>query len=345
MKKLFFAFATVTAFAFIAISCNNDASTTKETTTTDSTAHAHSFRCPMNCEDGKTYDKEGRCPVCGMNLEHFDGLDNGLTYKMQYASTPAQLEAGKAATLLFTPNVVGKETEPVVLDVQHEKKIHLIVVSDDLGYFEHIHPEYQADGSYKISALEKGKTYTNGPGSNETRFDYGGNYTLFADYLPSGGSHQVEKVSFTVNGTPKPAQTFNTEKLSGSSDNFNVSLKATGGKIVTGTQMHISGMLTKDGKEVDVNTLENYLGAKAHMVVVSLSDKEYLHVHPDVSGGKFDLHTTFKKPGIYRGWIQFKSGGKVHTVDVTMNVKEGTAADKNNATDGHDDTGADAHQH
>lgn len=319
--------------------CDNSGSDSKKETTsaeTDTAAHEHSYRCPMNCEKGKTYDKEGNCPVCGMKLEHFDGTDSGFTYKMQYASQPAQLEAAKAGTLSFTPTVVGKESEAVALDVQHEKKIHLIVVSNDLSYFEHIHPGYQADGAYKISVLEKGKNYTDGPGKNETRFDNAGDYILFADYLPSGGSHQVEKISVNVKGTSKPAVTFSADKLSGKSDNFSVMLTATGGKLITGTQMHISGMVMKDGKEIDVNTLENYLGAKAHMVVISLNEKEYLHVHPDVSGGKFDLHTTFKNPGIYRGWIQFQSGGKVHTVDFTMNVKEGTAAEIKKATEGHD---------
>ena len=43
--------------------------------------------------------------------------------------------------------------------------------------------------------------------------------------------------------------------------------------------MHIGGVMMQNGKEVDVNTLEDYLGAKAHMVVVSLTDKKYLHVH------------------------------------------------------------------
>src|SRR5687767_969804 len=61
--------------------------------------HEHSYRCPMNCEKGKTYDKPGECPVCGMDLEHYDGgEDNGLTYKMQYSSNPSQLDAGEAAT-------------------------------------------------------------------------------------------------------------------------------------------------------------------------------------------------------------------------------------------------------
>jgi hypothetical protein len=92
----------------------------------------------------------------------------------------------------------------------------------------------------------------------------------------------------------------------------------------------------RDGKEINAGSLENYLGAKAHMVVLSLDDKEYLHVHPEVVNGKFDLHTTFKKPGIYRGWIQFQNEGKVHTIDFTMNVVQGTAEDIAKAGKGHE---------
>jgi hypothetical protein len=272
-----------------------------------------------------------------MKLEHYDGgADNGLSYKMQYASNPGQLTAGQAATLSFTPKVAGKEAEAVALDLQHEKKIHLIVVSEDLSYFEHIHPDYQPDGSYGIKVLAKGQNYTNGPGKSETRFDHCGNYVLFADYKPTGGGHQVEKVPFKVGGTAKPAVNFTAEKLSGTSDNYTVTLHPTNGKLVTGASLHITGTVSKDGKEIDANTLENYLGAKAHMVVISLNEKEYLHVHPDVADGKFDLHTTFKKPGVYRGWIQFQAEGKVHTIDFTVNITKGTAQEVQGASKGHD---------
>ncbi|MBT8279004.1 MAG: hypothetical protein KJO41_08380 [Bacteroidia bacterium] len=27
------------------------------------------FQCPMDCEDGKTYEEEGTCPVCKMDLK------------------------------------------------------------------------------------------------------------------------------------------------------------------------------------------------------------------------------------------------------------------------------------
>ncbi|HET9057368.1 MAG TPA: heavy metal-binding domain-containing protein [Chitinophagaceae bacterium] len=315
------AMSSVTFF----IACNNgEKKPQTEVASSETEEHKHSYRCPMNCEKGKTYDKEGNCPICGMKLEHFDGVDNGLTYKMQYVSNPTQLEAGKSATLSFTPKVVGKDNEAVPLDVQHEKKIHLIVVSNDLSYFEHIHPDYHPDGAYKIEVLEKGKPYTNGAGKTETYFNSGGDYTLFADYLPSGGSHQVEKISINVKGSPKPAVSYNTEKLVSKSDNFTVTLTPLSTKLVTGSVMQIAGKVTKDGKEIDPNTLENYLGAKAHIVVISVNDKEYLHVHPEVNNGKFDIQTTFKKPGIYKAWIQFQSEGKVHTVDFILDVKEGS---------------------
>lgn len=315
--------------------CSNDASDKSRADsaqTAGADGHQHSYRCPMNCEKGKTYDKPGKCPVCGMNLEHYDGgEDNGLSYKMKFASNPAELQAGRSATFSFTPTVVGKEAEAVALDLQHEKKIHLIVVSDDLSYFEHIHPDYQSDGSYQIRVKGKGENYTDGSGKNETRFEHGGNYFLFADYKPTGGAHQVEKVPLKINGPEKPRTSYSTNKLAGNSGNYSVTLNADGGKLITGTQLHIAGTVLKDGKEIDATTLENYLGAKAHMVVISVDDKEYLHVHPDVANGKFDLHTTFKKPGIYRGWIQFQADGKVHTIDFTMNVTEGTADDIRNA--------------
>lgn len=30
------------------------------------------YKCPMDCEEGKEYDEEGACPVCGMELKHAD---------------------------------------------------------------------------------------------------------------------------------------------------------------------------------------------------------------------------------------------------------------------------------
>ena len=34
--------------------------------------HAH-YICPMNCEEGKTYEEPGKCPECEMDLVEAEG--------------------------------------------------------------------------------------------------------------------------------------------------------------------------------------------------------------------------------------------------------------------------------
>ncbi len=333
LKTIVVATIALTTSAFVS-SCNstNKTDSATETTamnatgTTDAAAGAehsgeHTFACPMHPE---VTGKEGDiCPKCGMKLEHNDnaGKSNGKTYVMNFKATPSTVEADKAAVLSFTPGVKDKAGELVPLDLHHEKKIHLIVVSKDLSYFEHIHPDYQASGSYDIAVLPTGQAYTNEANKNETRFAKGGDYILFADYAPTGGTPQLEKINLTVGGTPYTPVTYSGSKLSATVDGYTLALVPEGGNFEVGKLVHIQGILKKDGKEVDAKTLENYLGAKAHMVVVGIEDKDYLHVHPGVENGKFDLHTTFAKAGVYRGWVQFQADGKVHTTDYVIVVK------------------------
>lgn len=284
----------------------------------------HLYACPMHPE--VTGKEEESCSKCGMKLEHNDnaGKPSDLSCFMEFKTSPEKVEAGKECTLFFTPKIKGKENELVPLDVEHEKKIHLIIVSEDLSYFEHIHPEYKASGDYEIKVLPKGIEYTDKKGKHETKFENAGNYILFADYKPLGGNHTVDKINLTVSGKAPSPKKFTTEKLTGISGDYSMTLEPDGGKFITGGLMHISAVLNNKGKEIDANSLGDYLGAKAHMVVIGLDEKNYLHVHPNVEKGRFDLHTTFEKPGTYRGWIQFKADDTLHTVDFVIIVKEGT---------------------
>jgi hypothetical protein len=311
-QKLKMIFAATSIITFVA-ACNNVGSNSTEgkngITAKNEAEHEHTFACPMHPE---VTGKEGdTCPKCGMKLEHSDAPPDATgTYFMKYVSTPAIVEPNKEVMLSFTPKKKDADAEQVALDIEHEKKIHLILVSDDLSWFDHIHPEYNPDGSYTV----------------QTKFPAPGKYKAFADYKPTGGSHVVDKIDVDVNGTAPAKKTFSTEKLTGSSGNYSFELQPEGGKLVTGSALHIKGVIKKDGKEIDANSLDNYLGAKGHFVLISLNEKEYLHVHPGVEDGKFDLHTTIEKPGTYRGWIQFNADGKIHTIDFTWNVVQGAAA-------------------
>jgi len=55
MKKVFSFLLLTAALAFV--SCGH-----KE-------EQATLYQCPMQCEGTKTYDKPGKCPVCGMDLK------------------------------------------------------------------------------------------------------------------------------------------------------------------------------------------------------------------------------------------------------------------------------------
>lgn len=295
----------------------------------------HIFACPMHPEvTGKVGNK---CPKCGMELEHNDnaGKSNGNTYMMKFSSSPAQLEAGKEGVLFFTPRIKGKENQAVPLDLVHEKKLHLIVTSKDLSYFEHIHPEYNADGSYQIKVLDKTKAFTNGKGQNETKFDFGGDYMLFADYAPTGSTHQLEKIPVSVRGTQAKKTSYSKENLTSNIDGYSVSLEADGGKWLTNQAMHIKAVIKKENQVLDANSFENYLGAKSHMVVLRTETFDYLHVHPEVENGALDLHTTFEKEGVYRGWLQFKIDGLVHTADFVIVVKKGSMSMETDNHAGH----------
>ena len=65
MKKII-----IPALLVFMISCGQKKEGSNNENKQDSTqVSAAVYQCPMDCEHGKTYDKPGQCPVCGMDLE------------------------------------------------------------------------------------------------------------------------------------------------------------------------------------------------------------------------------------------------------------------------------------
>lgn len=65
MKKNLFLIAILSLFL---LACNKKSESSVSRYTHAEDDHI-TYICPMDCEDGKTYDKEGDCPVCGMALD------------------------------------------------------------------------------------------------------------------------------------------------------------------------------------------------------------------------------------------------------------------------------------
>lgn len=300
-------FAALCLIALVAVGCTKTPHPPGQTTTTQ---QDQVYTCPMHPEVlGKAGDK---CPKCGMALEP-KGNSSGeaADVAMRLQTEPETIEAGKSVDLILTPASKQKPDEKIELEVEHTKKIHLIMVSQDLSFFDHIHPEEQA-GSRAYSV----KTTLPAPGP----------YLVFADYRPTGGTAKVDRLDLSVAGEAPPATTYSEARLTDEiEDGFSVTISTEDGNFLSGQESHLTGKVSKNGQPFDVNNLEDYLGEKAHMVVLSLQDKEYLHVHPGVENSALDLHTTFAKPGLYRGWLQFQSAGKVYTSDFVFSVAQGKA--------------------
>jgi hypothetical protein len=64
MKKII-----IPALILFMCSCGPKKDATNETKQDSTHVAAAVYQCPMDCEHGKTYDKPGQCPVCGMDLE------------------------------------------------------------------------------------------------------------------------------------------------------------------------------------------------------------------------------------------------------------------------------------
>ena len=206
-----------------------------------------------------------------------------------------ELRRGQQETLRF--RIVGEDGATVRgFDVEHEKRMHLILARRDLIGFQHLHPQQAPDGSW----------------STNVRVDDAGSYRLFADF-----SHEVENQTLAadlrVDGDAD-LRALPAPQLAAKSDGgYDVRLDA--GDARPGEEADLRFTISKDGVPVDT---EPYLGAGGHLVALREGDMAFLHVHPADDAVRFAA--TFPTEGRYRLFLQFKHDGRVQTVAFTLDV-------------------------
>lgn len=260
-------------------------------------------------------------------------------FTVELRTAPTELKAGEKTDLSF---IVKNSSGELVRDLQivHEKPMHLLIVSDDLSEFYHEHPELQADGSHKVSFT----------------FPSGGDYKLYADLTPQGAVQLVQNFSVKVSGNERAAKELVTDaNFEKTVENLRVVMKPSGG-LVSEEEMTLDFAVFDAATNQPVTDLENYLGEKAHFVVISRDLQEFVHAHPmstdnakasehahtetalhkhddkmsSSAASTVSAHITFPTASIYRLWAQFKRGGKIITVPFTFDVKQG---EENKTTD------------
>jgi hypothetical protein len=229
---------------------------------------------------------EHAAPVRGQSIS-----ENG----MSLALGRTEVAAGRPAEFSFT--VRGSDGRPVTdFEVEHEKRMHFIVVRRDLTRFQHLHPTLGADGVWRV------RLTLPDPGSYRVFADFkrdGENTTLAADLAADG----------RVDWQPLPPPSATAD----AGDGYRVRVGGTTSH--AGREAELRFAVTRNGRPVQV---EPYLGARGHLVALREGDLAYLHVHPEAETTSF--MTEFPTAGRYRLFLQFKHEGRVRTAAFTRDV-------------------------
>ncbi len=253
------------------------------------------FWCPMH-PDVRSADR-GTCHLCGMELVAIPPPKLG-----EYKLDVHQLRKGRGPGLSGLRLSVSEPDSGELVKrfvTVHDRIIHLFIVGRDLEYFEHVHPEVAADGSFVL-------THAIPPGE----------YMVIADFLPEGGTTQMVQRALIVPGP---------------STSRNASLPAPDLQLTLKTQDFVAGkhacltFTVTDAKTgAPVTDLEPYLGAPAHMLIVRADLTDAIHVHPEelaTGGPAISFHPLVPAPGDYKAWVQIQRGGKVTTVPFVLRAE------------------------
>ncbi|MFL5964562.1 MAG: hypothetical protein ACJ757_16920 [Gaiellaceae bacterium] len=180
-------------------------------------------------------------------------------------------------------------------DVKHTKRLHLVVVRRDMIDFQHLHPTQAADGSW----------------ATPLTLHEAGSYRVFADFSTADKPYVLADellADGTVVWQALPAPTCAAE-----ADGFRIGLDESSAR--AGEESELGFAVTHNRRPVQ---LQDYLGAKGHLVALRRGDLAYLHVHPDADRLKF--MAKFPTAGTYRLFLQFKVDDAVHTAAFTQEV-------------------------
>jgi hypothetical protein len=218
----------------------------------------------------------------------------------------ATVSAGKVEFVFdLVDNSQKKPLTDADLAIDMEKKLHFIAYDAALLEFQHVHPEFKADGKWHVD-LDFTKT---------------GQYFLWAS-----GKIAIDSADFAasaklsvINGeieNPTPATLV--ESRSGHDGNSVVTVSNT--KLVAGQMAMLNVTFSRlDGTAPQISP---YLGALAHVTIVTDDADSMIHAHPMATGqpNKVMLHTTFPSEGLYRVWLEFIDGGVLKRVALVVNV-------------------------
>jgi hypothetical protein len=246
------------------------------------------------------------------------------TYNVNVQFDPPTPQAAKPThlNLIVTEQKIG---EPIKqFDIIHDKLMHLIIVnSEDLSHFAHIHPNL--DGETGIFQI----THT---------FAKAGKYKMWIDVKPKGRQQILTAFPFNVEGqsarTPATIahEQNRVKNVVADGQSYQVALNCQPGHLIAGRNVKMTFEI-RDANGKPISNLEPLMAAGGHCVIIDADAREFLHVHPaeeiteDVAswrgGPSVSFLANFPNPGLYRAWGQFQHEGRLLTADFTFEVVAG----------------------
>jgi Cu+-exporting ATPase len=234
------------------------------------------------------------------------------------------------APIALTYRLADARTGAPITDVleSHERPMHLIVVSQDLARFQHVHPAPTGQpGEYRV----------------EVQFPAEGTYLLFDEFALSSGQDVLQPNTLTIGGPTRSAAGLTEDRAPKVVDGVRVALQGAGA-IRAGQEAWLVFRLEDPRTGDGVADLQPYLGAPAHAVVVSQDGQTFVHTHGEAVGrdaaghgpGPADhghagqsafgpeiaIHQTFPAAGLYKVWGQFQAhDGRIITADFVVRAQ------------------------
>ncbi|MFI8499614.1 hypothetical protein ACIGFK_14095 [Streptomyces sp. NPDC085524] len=243
-------------------------------------------------------------------MDHMAAAGSGLSDRQdgyRLTSPETTLASGNPAAYRFT--ISGSDGKPVTaFALEQTQRMHFYAIRSDLTGFQHIHPVMAPDGTWTagLAALTPGT------------------WRMFTSFTPdSGGGKGKDLVlsrTVTVPGnvaeTPLPAPATTAE-----ADGYTITVQ---GRPMSGMAHPLTVSVSKDGKPVA--DLQPYLDTYAHLTAFHEGDQAFAHLHPttqvtgDNGGPDLAFHAELPTTGNWRLFLQFQTGGKLHTAALTLNV-------------------------
>jgi hypothetical protein len=241
----------------------------------------------------------GKCPRCGMAL--VTTIPEPAEYHLDLGATPAPMP-GALVRLSFAVSDPWKGNPVSRFSVIHEKLFHAFIVSEDLEFFQHGHPEWRAeDGAF---------TY-------DVTLPKAGMYRILGDFYPEAATPQLLTKTLFVPGAVAPHPALGRDYTAKQAENLKVSISTSPEEPEAGLSARVRFALEpSDG-------LQRYLGVWAHMLAVSDDLIDMMHMHPSIADGAHEMQfdIVFPRPRVYRIWVQLQRNGVINTAHFDVPVK------------------------